>query len=178
MSYAWVYFYRSYNVIDPPTCGACCLGSLLAKISVLRGNTTCASKFLEPSFFHECPPYLPICGIYLPFQVNLHVPNSTPSNNNLFCMPESLMQQLGVVSIFHARWAILTMSGLLSSFTRKWPITGMPSPMLKPNQNNCKQNSPRIVVSWTAPIVLGQPQIDVCWWWGSINFTILFGNRL
>ena len=48
-------------------------------------------NILKPSFCHESPPYLPICGIYLPFQVNLHVPNSKPSNNNLFCMPESLM---------------------------------------------------------------------------------------
>ena len=104
---------------------------LVAKISVLSGNTACTSKSLEPSFFHECPPYLSICGIYLPFQVNLHVPNSKPSNNNLFCMPESLMQLLRAVSIFHARWVILTMSGLRSSFTRKWLVTGMPSPMVK-----------------------------------------------
>ena len=109
---------------------------LLAKISVLSGNTACASKSLEPSFFHECPPYLPICGIYLPFQVNLHVPNSKPSNNNLFCKPESLMQRLGAVSIFHARWVILTMSGLRSSFTRKWLVTGMPSPMIKRSKTN------------------------------------------
>ena len=57
------------------------------------------------------------------------------------------------VYIFHARWVILTMSGLHSSFTRKWPIIRMPSPMLKSNQNNCKQNSPRVVVSWTVPVV-------------------------
>ena len=42
------------------------------------------------------PPYLPICGIYLPFQVNLYVPNSKPSNEILFCMPEQLMYQLGL----------------------------------------------------------------------------------
>ena len=41
------------------------------------------------------PPYLPICGIYLPFQVNLYVPNSKPSNEILFCMLEQLMFQLG-----------------------------------------------------------------------------------
>ena len=75
-------------------------------------------NILKPSFFHECPPYLPLCGIYLPFQVNLHVPNSKPPNNNLFGMPELLMQKLGVVSIFHARWVILKMSGLRSSCTR------------------------------------------------------------
>ena len=58
---------------------------------VLSGNTACASKLHTPKLFHMSPPYLHICGIYVPFQVNLHVPNSKPSNNNLFCMPESLM---------------------------------------------------------------------------------------
>ena len=29
--------------------------------------------------------------------------------------------------------------------------------MLKSNQNNCKQNSPRIVDSWTVPVVSDQP---------------------
>ena len=42
------------------------------------------------------PPYLPICGIYVPFQVNLYVPNSKPSNEILFCMLEQLMFQLGL----------------------------------------------------------------------------------
>ena len=110
MSYAWVYLYRSYIVMDPLTCGACFLESFASQNICTKRNTACASKFLEPSFFHECPPYLHICGIYLPFQVNLHVPNSKPSNNNLFCMPESLMWRLGSSSIFHARWVILTMS--------------------------------------------------------------------
>ena len=44
------------------------------------------------------------------------------------------------------------MSGLRSSLMRKWSVTGMPGPMLKSNQNNCKQNSPRIVVSWRHPL--------------------------
>ena len=47
------------------------------------------------------------------------------------------------------------MSGLRSSFTRKWLVTGMPSPMIKrskSNQSNCKQASPRIVVSWRHPL--------------------------
>ena len=103
---------------------------------VLSGNTTCASTSVNLKLFHMSPPYLPICGIYLPFQVNLHVPNSKPSNNNLFCMPELLMQRLGPSSIFHARWVILTMSGLRSSFTRKWLVTGMPSPMIKRSKTN------------------------------------------
>ena len=40
---------------------------------------------------------------------------------------------------------------------------------IKSNQNNCKQNSPRIVVSWTAPIILSHPWIDARWWWGRIK---------
>ena len=55
------------------------------------------------------PPYLSMCGIYLPFQVNLHVPLSKPSSNNLFCMLEPLMWWQGAVSIFHARRVILDM---------------------------------------------------------------------
>ena len=43
-------------------------------------------------------------------------------------------------------------SGLRSSFTRKWLVTGMPGPMLKSNQNNCKQNSHKVVVSWRHPL--------------------------
>ena len=39
-----------------------------------------------------------------------------------------------VVCIFHARWVILKRSGLRSSFTRKWLVTGMTSPMLYANQ--------------------------------------------
>ena len=65
-----------------------------------------------------------------------------PSNDNLFCMPESLMWRLGDVSIFHAWWVILTMSGLRSSFTREWLVTGMPSPMLKSNQNVIANKTP------------------------------------
>src|SRR3990170_4404683 len=68
---------------------------LLAKICILSGNTACASKILEPSFFHECPSYLPIYGITLPFQVNLHVPSLKPSNEHLFCVLVSLMERWG-----------------------------------------------------------------------------------
>ena len=56
--------------------------------------------------------------------------------------------------MFHARWVILKRSGLRSSFTRKWLIAGMPSPMIKRSKQIkiIKQNSPRIVVSWRHPL--------------------------
>ena len=98
------------------------------------------------------PPYLPICGIYLPFQVNLYVPNSKPSNKNSVLYARIAHVSTRVVCIFHARRVILKRSGLRSSLTRKWLVTGMPSPMLKSNQNNDKQNSPRFVASWRHPL--------------------------
>ena len=78
MSYVWVYLHRSYLVMDPPTSGAC-LEPFASQNFVLRRDTTCAFKNLEPNFFHESPPYLPLYGISLPFQVNLHVPSLKPS---------------------------------------------------------------------------------------------------
>ncbi len=96
----------------------------------LSGNTACASTSINPKLFRMSPPYLPICGIYLPFQVNLHGPLSKPSRNNLFCMPEPLMWWQGLL--------VSSMLGVLSSicvyslsFTRKGPVIGIPSSMLK-----------------------------------------------
>ena len=106
----------------------------------------------SPKLFHMSPPYLPICGIYLPFQVNLYVSNSKPWNKHSVLYAWIAHVSTRVVCIFHARRVILKRSGLRSSLTRKWLVTGMPSPMLKSNQNNCKQNSPRIVVSWRHPL--------------------------
>ena len=80
------------------------------------------------------PPYLPIYGIYLPFQVNLYVPNSKPSNNHPVLYAWIAHVSTRAVCIFHARRVILKRSGLRSSLTRKWLITRMPSPMLYANQ--------------------------------------------
>ena len=98
------------------------------------------------------PLYLPIYGIYLLFQVNLYVPNSKPSNKYLVLYARIAHVSTRVVCNFHVRRVIIKRSGFRSSLTRKWLITGMPSPMLKSNQNNCKQNSPGIVVSWRHPL--------------------------
>ena len=80
------------------------------------------------------PLYLPICGIYLPFQVNLYVPNSKPSNKYPILYTRIAHVSTRVVFIFHVRRVILKRSGLRSSLTRKWQVTGMPSPMLYANQ--------------------------------------------
>ena len=92
------------------------------------------------------PQYLPICGIYLPFQVNLYVRNSKPWNKHSILYARIAHVSTRVVRIFHVRWVILKRSGLRSSLTRKWLVTGMPSPMLKSNQNNCKQTPPGLLL--------------------------------
>ena len=97
------------------------------------------------------PPYLPICGIYLPFQVNLYVPNSKPSNEILFCMLKQLMYQLGL-------YVCSMLGGLFSRGVDSAPHSrengwspGCPVPCS--NQIRIiKQNSPRIVVSWRHPL--------------------------
>ena len=45
------------------------------------------------------------------------------------------------------------------SFTREWLVIGMPSPVIKRSKTKSqiiKQNSPRIVDSWTIPVVSDQ----------------------
>src|SRR3989337_4451189 len=48
---------------------------------VLSENTACASNSLNPKLCQMSPLYLPICGISMPFQVNLHVPTLIFQNN-------------------------------------------------------------------------------------------------
>ena len=101
-----------------------------------------------------------------------YMPNSKPSNKHFVLYARIAHVSTRVVRIFHVRRVILKRSGLRSSLTRKWLVTGMPSPMLKLNQNNCKQNSPRIFVSWRHPLFRGKPWIDDCWWWGTLPFCL------
>ena len=70
----------------------------------------------------------------MPFQVNLYVPNSKPSNKYSVLYARIAHVSTRVVRIFHVRRVILKRSGLRSSLTRKWLVTGMPSPMLYANQ--------------------------------------------
>ena len=56
---------------------------LLAFTCTKQENCLCI-KILKPKLFQMSPPYLPICGITLPFQVNLHVPPLKTSNKHPF----------------------------------------------------------------------------------------------
>ena len=96
------------------------------------------------------PLYLPIYGIYLPSQVNLYVPNSKPSNSYLVLYARIAHVSTRAVCIFHLRRVILKRSGLRSSLTRKWLVTGMPRPMLYANQIKIIANRtpPGTLVSW------------------------------
>src|SRR3990170_6635991 len=55
--------------------------SLVGRFSIYLLAFTCTKQeyclciqILKPKLFQMSPPYLPVCGITLPFQVNLHVP--------------------------------------------------------------------------------------------------------
>ena len=55
---------------------------------VLSMSSTRAFNSQKPKLCQMCPPYLPICGISPPLQVNLHVLPLKPSKLlNLFCVP-------------------------------------------------------------------------------------------
>ena len=58
-----------------------CCRSLVGRFSIDLLAFACTKRecclyiqILKPKLFEMSPPYLPICGITLPFQVNLHVP--------------------------------------------------------------------------------------------------------
>src|SRR4051812_28666107 len=106
---------------------------LLAFTCTKREYCLCIQSLKTPKLFQMSPLYLPICGIYLPFQVNLYVPNSKPSNRHSILYARIAHVSTKAALIFHVRWVILKRSGLRSSLTRKWLVTGMPSPMLYAN---------------------------------------------
>ena len=126
------------------------------------------------------PLYLPIYGIYLPFQVNLYVPNSKPSNKYPVLYARIAHVSTRVVCIFHVRRVILKRSGLRSSLTRKMAghRDAQSHALCKLNQNNCKQNPPGTLVSWRHSLFRASHGLMLVGGRGSVNFTILFGNRL
>ena len=67
----------------------------------------------------------------------------------MFCVPVPLMKRQGVVSIFHVKRVILTMSVYSLVIARERVVIGMPSPLKK--QKNNETNSPGKLIVWRAP---------------------------
>ena len=95
------------------------------------------------------PPYLPMW--YLPAVPSKFVCAKLQTFKwNYVLYARTAYVSTRVVCIFHVRWVILKRSGLRSSLTRKWLVTGMPSPMLYANQIKIIANKtpPETLVSW------------------------------
>ena len=91
---------------------------------------------------------------------------SNHSNKHPFCVPVPLMERQGAVSIFHAKQVILEMSVYSLVIARERLVFGMPSPLLKIKNIQCKQTPPESC--WYG----GHPRIwlamaCVRWWRGS-----------
>jgi hypothetical protein len=68
-------------------------------------------------------------------------------------MPKSLMKRQGAVSVFHARWFILTMS-VYSLVIHEKVAGNWDAQSYDQNQNQniiIKQNSPELLLVWRAP---------------------------
>ena len=116
--------------------------SLAGRFSTYLLTFTCTKqkyclciKILKPKLFQMSPLHLPICGITLLFQVNLHVPPLKFQMNICFVCLGCSWSDKGVVSIFHAKRVILMMSVYSLVLAREGAVIGMPSPEMK-NYNN------------------------------------------
>ena len=175
MSYAWVYLYRSYIVMDPPTCGACYLESFASQnFCTKREYCLCIqnpwTKFLPwVSTISTYMRYLPAVPSKFACATSNH------SNKHLFCVPVPLMKRQGVVSVFHAKWVTLTMGVYSLVIARERLVIGMPSPMIKTKNN--ETNSPAKLIVWRAPEDSASHGLCLNGW-GGVNFTFPLGNRL
>ena len=110
----------------------------------------CIQLHKAQKLFHMSPQYLPICGIYMPFQVNLYVPNSIPSDEILFCMLVQLMLQLGLP--ISSMLGGLFSRGVDSAPHSRERAGNRHAQSHDPKRSKqikiIKQNSPRVVVSW------------------------------
>ena len=97
----------------------------LAFTCTKREYCLCIQLHKPQKLFHMSTPYLPICGIYLPFQVNLYVPNSKPSNKHSVLYAWIAHISTRVVCIF---WAVyfhcqhnnreISISSMLNTYRR------------------------------------------------------------
>jgi hypothetical protein len=79
------------------------------------------------------PPYLPICGISVPFQVKLYLPTLIFKMNFLYVCPYRSWSGRGWLIFFHARCVILQMSVYSLVIARECSGIGMPSPKINKN---------------------------------------------
>ena len=124
------------------------------------------------------PSYIPICGIYVSFQVNLYVPNSKPSNEILFCMLEQLMYQLGL-------YVSSMLGGLFSRGVDSAPhprengwSPGCPVPCSNQIKIITNKTPPGLLLVGRYPLFRASHGLMLVGGGRSINFAILFGNRL
>ena len=89
-----IYLFASLNIM-------CLLQAFASLNPVLSMITTRASK-PEPKTFHKCPPYLPICGISPPLQVNFSCATFKPSKLLILQICSSVLSSWG-----SHRWFII-----------------------------------------------------------------------
>ena len=139
----------------------------------------CIQTPLNPKLFHMSPPYLPICGIYLPFQVNLYVPNFKPSKEILFCMLKQLMFQLGLP--ISSMLCGLFSRGVDSTPHSRERAGNRDAQSHDPKSSKqikiIKQNSPGTVVGMDGTRCFRQAVEFDCWWRGSKPLLLSLGNR-
>ena len=102
--------------------------SLLLAFSYTKRKYCLCIQSLKQVYAIKCPPYLPIDGISLPFQVNLHVPPLNLQINFCFVCPYSSWSDKGspyipILNVFYARGEFIRLSNLLERM-----VLGMPSP--------------------------------------------------
>src|SRR3989337_600350 len=106
-------------------------------------------QILKPKLFQMSPLYLPICGITLPFQVNLHAPPLNLQINICFVCPYRSWSGRGWSVSSMLSGFILIMGVYSLVIARGWLVIGMPSPMI--NTKNNGTNSPEKLIVWRAP---------------------------
>jgi len=84
------------------------------------------------------PPYLPICGISMPFQANLYVPSLNFQNKfSLLCARTAhetvgSVQYFSMLDVLFSRWVFIHLSLHESTV-----VIGMPSPEMKKKFTLC-----------------------------------------
>ena len=98
----------------------CLLPSLASQKPVLRGNTSHASKSQPKYSCHLCPPYLPICGISPPLQVNFRVLPLKPSTTSHFVFMFLAHEDVKVIIVvFHALLSTARLMSFISLVNKK-----------------------------------------------------------